>query len=373
MRLQKNWILQSLIIMLVLIGTLPFTPSRATGSQIDINELDYIYVLGAYDVWIEENLAYVTCGYQGMKVFDISNSSGIKEVGTLVETGGGFAHQIFVKNNIGYIGNGVGGLKVVDLSNPEVPVVLADYQGFGMYSWAVKVIDDVAFVSNGRLGNEAGFVILNVSDPSNPEIIGKYDAEGDATDIEVIGDYVYITAHNGGFDIVDVSNYSQPVLVGQYNGVSDSTEIEVIGNLAYLISYESEPKILDISDPTNISVVSSGFLITDHQFSIKIADDLAYIAALEDGLYVFNVSNPKLPVHFGNYTGGFGSVYRLVIEDDLIYATYQEIGLRILKINGDFESTTVSTPGLGVTIGLTTFIFIIILKKSNFRKKKTRI
>ncbi|MFX1251921.1 MAG: LVIVD repeat-containing protein [Promethearchaeota archaeon] len=372
MRLQSNWFLQVLLIILVLISTLPFALSRTIDNQITFTELDYIDAVGAFDVWVENNLAYVTCGYQGMKIFDVSDSSDIKEVSTLVEAGGGFAHQIFVKNNIGYIGNGRGGLKVVDFNNPEIPVVLTDYQGSGMYSWAVKIVDDVAFVSNGLFGDEAGFVILNISDPSSPEIIGKYDAEGDATDIEVIGDYVYITTYNAGFDIVDVSNYSKPVLVGQYKGVNGSLDIEIDGNLAYLISYESEPKILDISDPTNISVVSSGLPPTDRQFSIKIVGDLAYVAAMEDGLYVFNVSNPQLPVQLGNYTESVGPVYRLLIIDDLIYVTYQGMGLRILKTNRDSESTTILTPGLGIVTGLTAFVFIIILKKSNFRKKKTR-
>ena len=99
MRMQSNWFLQILLITLVLISTLPFTPSRATNDQINFNELDYIDAVGAYDVWIEDNLAYVTCGYQGMKIFDISNSSDIKEVSTIVQGGNWFAHQIFVKNN----------------------------------------------------------------------------------------------------------------------------------------------------------------------------------------------------------------------------------------------------------------------------------
>ncbi|MFX0092936.1 MAG: LVIVD repeat-containing protein [Candidatus Hodarchaeota archaeon] len=388
MRRKKYLIMQALVISLIFINSLNFSVSWANNQELEFTEIGYIIARGAYDVWIDGDLAYVTCGYSGIRIINISNPSDIDQIGSLTQSSEGYAHQIFVENNTAYIGNGRGGLWVVDLSDPEHPVTLCDYVGSGIYGWAVKVINDVAFVSSGFPGGfQPGFTILNVKNPSNPSFLGKYDSAAYVSDLEVIGNFVYIPTNYAGFTIVDVSNYTEPVIVGQYQAVADrnaiDTEIEIVGNLAYLITYQQDPQILDISNPTNISVVSSGYLDSNYTVSIKIDEDLAYVPAMNDGLFVFNVSNPTSPVQLTRYTKAQRRPYRVVIVDDLIYLIYQENGLGILSeksavTTGATEptssetTTSETTPGLEIFVGLMGFIVIIILKQWKSRKKKLK-
>jgi len=60
------------------------------------------------------------------------------------------------------------------------------------------VIDDIAYVAN----DEEGLLILDVSDPTNPEFLSQcYDGSGWAWDIWVEGSYAYVADHLDGLEI----------------------------------------------------------------------------------------------------------------------------------------------------------------------------
>jgi hypothetical protein len=85
----------------------------------------------AFDVWVDETLdiAYVTSGYAGFRIFDIADLSApillshVPESPALISTGHstGFAHQLFVKDRIAYIGDGPSGLTIINCSDPNNP------------------------------------------------------------------------------------------------------------------------------------------------------------------------------------------------------------------------------------------------------------
>ncbi|MFW9975432.1 MAG: hypothetical protein ACFFDQ_09225, partial [Candidatus Thorarchaeota archaeon] len=73
----------------------------------------------AYDVWIDtdDDIAYVTCGYSGVKVFGISDPREPTEVVNIPSSSNGYAHQFDMRDNLMYIGDGQGGLKIIDFEN----------------------------------------------------------------------------------------------------------------------------------------------------------------------------------------------------------------------------------------------------------------
>jgi hypothetical protein len=92
-------------------------------------------------------------------------------------------------------------------------------------------MDNLAFISVGFR-----MVVLDVSDPSQPVLIGQTPPFPDAiTDIRVIDNYAYATNRFAGFRIFDVSNPSSPVQVGylEYPGFQLNT-LDVVGTRAYL-------------------------------------------------------------------------------------------------------------------------------------------
>jgi len=67
-------------------------------------------------MWISENLAYITCGNNGLKIVDYENLEILGSLGTE-----GFAKDVVVQGNLAYIAGGEDGMVMVDVSNPSSP------------------------------------------------------------------------------------------------------------------------------------------------------------------------------------------------------------------------------------------------------------
>ena len=76
----------------------------------------------------------------------------------------------------------------------------------------VEVAGDYAYLGLGQ-----NLVILNISDTGNLLEVGNVLTPSMVTDISVVGNYAYVADRNNGLVIVDVSNPASPTLVGSYN------------------------------------------------------------------------------------------------------------------------------------------------------------
>ncbi len=81
-----------------------------------------------YDIHVDlsNQLCFVSCGYQGVKIFNISNLEEPNLIASIPEEGG-YAHQFEVMNNHLFIGDGNGGLKIIDCSEPSNLELKAQY------------------------------------------------------------------------------------------------------------------------------------------------------------------------------------------------------------------------------------------------------
>lgn len=329
----------------------------------------------AYDVWVDENfeLAYVTCGYGGLRIFDISNPerpvllSHVPESDPLISTGhnSGYAHQLYVFGNIVYIGDGPSGLTIIDSSDPTNPIVLTHY--VGGYTWDVSVKDDLAYIVNGwnNQGNP-GFMILNISDPSNPIELSNSLTTGDTTDLEVVGNRAYLIKNMAGMTILDISNYSNPKVIGQYSSSLDlyPLDVEISENLAFVNYWKHGLIMLDITDPTDIIILSEFTEVDDSTF-LSVNDGLVYLAAMTDGVVVFNLTNPNFPV-VGKYTDT-GKAYGIFAMDKYVFVADQDEGLKILEIATPKSDVSSSPINMGnIVFSLITFIFVMkLIKRKN--------
>ena len=65
----------------------------------------------AYDVWVDSdnNIAYVTCGYSWVKVYDVSDPHNPTEMANIPSSSNCYAHQFVMRDNLMYIADGQGG------------------------------------------------------------------------------------------------------------------------------------------------------------------------------------------------------------------------------------------------------------------------
>jgi hypothetical protein len=333
----------------------------------------------SYDIQVVDGIAYVTCGYSGLKIFNISDPSNLIELGDLPESYSGYAHQFFIDFPLMFIGDGRGGLHIVNVSNPTNPSSLFHYADF--YSWDVKVIDEneskIAFVGNGFMGDQnSGLAILDITDPINPVLLGQIKTGGDVTDLQVIGKKAVLMDGVTGLTVINVSSYSDPTIQGQKSLNGQMGALKVIEDIVFTVNYQEGLKIINISDLTDINLISeySENMSSTWDVKIDLERDLAYVVDTDLGLKIIDIKKLEQPVLIAEYSDESSRYNNVFVSGDRIYLN-TNLGLTILDLkmneinssntsltdNGTNEKTT---EGFSFTlIGISLLSLIVIKRK----------
>ncbi len=175
----------------------------------------------------------------------------------------------------------------VDQYGPVLPAIAPLGAGSGM---AVDVKGDYAyFIGEGTLS------IIDLSDPSKPEILGKLDGLGTTRQIQVREGVAYIVSRSDGMFIVDVSNPRLPALLSRYDSIEFATGLAIGGDVAFLACRLYGVELVDISNPrkpTHISVSRTGV-----SQSVTYSNGFMYVGVWgEMMVVVVDVRDPWNPV-----------------------------------------------------------------------------
>ena len=314
----------------------------------------------AYRVDVGGEHAYVAASYDGLAIIDVSNKARPVLRGNpdldLENT-----YDVQVVDNLAYL-VGVGGLRILDIGDPAHPVPLGSYP---VSAHSVEVVgnrehlpadhapvdpnyDSIEVVGNrAYIPSGSEFLILDVSNPANPVLIGSYSVPAgpewimNAT-VDDTGDLAFITlggcmkgCYFSEVQIVDVSDPTSPALRGRFN--SGSSVQVVVDNLAYLAG-AGYLQILDIGDPAH-PVPLGSYPVSAR--SVEVVGTLAYIATVEgtlpymptvDRLEILDVSDPALPTRRGISPVLAYDIYDIEVQGDLIFAAGGDNGLQILRV-----------------------------------------
>jgi len=220
----------------------------------------------------------------------------------------GFVRNVFVSGNYAYV-PGSSELQVIDISDPENPEVIGSCDTPG-YARMVEVSDVYAYVVNERrwTGHEhigGGLSVISVSNPENPEEVGYCDLNESMDYVKYIflsGGYAYIagSSFNGMeyecfFVVIDISDPSNPVRRGRFGPIgSDSNHVRVAvsGDICYFIISSNLIYVVDISTPNSPRMINRINTHTENK-DIFVSDEIAYVTVGIIGLRIIDVSNPR--------------------------------------------------------------------------------
>jgi len=180
--------------------------------------------------------------------------------------------------------------------------------------YAVFAQGNYVYVGN----NQEQLIVIDVSQPSNPTIVGQVTV-GSIEDITVVGGYAYLATGRTGIQIVDVSNPSNPAIVVSYDTPDLAYGIFVSGGFAYIADSSSGLMLIDVSDPTAPSEIAT--LDTSYAIDVFVTGNYAYIADFNGGLRVIDISNPAHPQEVDTYTPENGFAYGVFVSDGYAYVT----------------------------------------------------
>jgi hypothetical protein len=279
---------------------------------------------GAYqysDVVAEGNFAYVSSWHNtvGVWIFDVSNPDAPVFVGKYAPaTTSKNMQGIQVLNGIGYFADDSGGgIHLVDLSNPSQPRLIkriTSTQG-GYNSVHDLTLDGNGhmFVPNYRVNDDVQ--VWNVSNPAAPFLQMTLQGTDSNTvhDVTVKGNLLIMAGWNGQSDIWDIANLDTEgaTKLGSFQSGLHTQDCSLTDDLTFLVcprelSTNGDVGIFNISDPTNVVKVATitqpdwGISATSPSTS-KIMGNLLFVAWYQNGLAVFDITDPTNPILVGNY------------------------------------------------------------------------
>ena len=297
----------------------------------------------------------------GTHIFDVTNPHNSYEVGFITGgyTGGGVIHRDY-HDFAGYLyivcdeGNS-STLQIVDISNLPNSINTV-YDSNTLLTTCHNIYIDTSTAKLYACAANSAMDVYTLNTPTEPILIYSYNEVGHVHDAFVRNDSAYLNCGNEGFKIFDFSNVNQlgdqPTLLGELTsypdaGYNHSGWLSHDGTL-YAMQDENhgyDVKILDVSNVSNISVLStfnSGIDPNSIAHNGIIKGNKLYISYYQDGLRVFDISDPYNPIqtweydtyspnNHNSYKGAWG-VYPFLPSGNIIVSDMQS-GLYIINLS----------------------------------------
>jgi hypothetical protein len=165
---------------------------------------------------------------------------------------------------------------------------------------AVMLREDLVIVFYRGGTPEDGFLIADISNPVAPEVLSSMPLPLYPRSVTLQGNRLYVLWRSGSYVVLDISDPSNPTIVAmsELPGCAYSEDWEVRDDYAFVADYEKGLRICDVRNPAYPYLVGEGML--SHGSTLVMLHDS--VARLVGGGYLdaFDVGNPTAPIHLGS-------------------------------------------------------------------------
>jgi hypothetical protein len=258
-----------------------------------VSTLDYWS--GVYDMQMVDSLAYISSGYSGLRIMDLSDPVNPVELGRSPWSPWNHLQNlgVYVRDSLAYLTYFDEG-RVLDISDPTNPMEVNHWYLY--YTPIIKFIH--GNIAVGVNQEESIPCLMDVSNWNNVQVISNFPGAGSSQPVGMVGNYLCLAGW--GVEMYDISDPWNPVLVA----VVDDTvyfgwSAKLSGNYVYLSTVFDGVRIYDVSDPLHpvgVAACDSGSCT-----GITIAASHLFVSKGSWGIDIWNISDPTGPVFSGTY------------------------------------------------------------------------
>lgn len=298
------------------------------------------------DITVDGDTAYVLTTLDGVHIFDVSTPTEPNEIGHYISPYAAMLADLSVEGGLLKAvafdlptENAV--LMALDVSDPSKPLELGKYQTQGRPNCStVPEIRCVVWEENRAYFSTEGAVhIVDFASPSAPAEVAKPAMNLDWGVYGAESTIIYGT-DEGKLVLVDTQRPESPIIIGTYPLPGRLTSVAVAGNWIFVSGYsdnaESEDAaffcLFDSSQPGALAERSCQ-LIDSPASRIIVKGDVAYLADLLGGLRLVDISNPDAPNETGRYSAISHPAYDLVVDGTRAYSTLPGYARKDHRIN----------------------------------------
>jgi hypothetical protein len=320
-------------------------------------------------------------GYRGMQILKASSPTALAVTGTYSQVTAGLASTAV--GGAAWVADANAGLYRINIAAPAAPVVSASTllptagrglatsaSGTALYVAAgaegvltlnastlaqslatsvggeasdVAVAGDTLYVAAGFAGCRS----MDIASPLAPQPLAVYATGARPVDAAAVGSTLFVAADEGGFQIHSLENLALPGLLATMASITNSRCVEVAYPYAYVGDGLYGLKVLNIANaaaPTLVGSYAAPGL--SHIRRVAVAGTSA---VLTDGrvLQLLSVANPAAPVLLATVTNAPGSfVFDVAAVDRHVYAACGNAGVRTYGLDSNLTLDSIyATPG----------------------------
>jgi len=316
----------------------------------DVENIDTITYLGlrVNDIVIEGNLAF-TAGDE-LAIWDISNIREINDIQSMEINSRNLRIEDTLLATISPEDDESSNLYIINISDPSDPEIISNYQLLSSYFSDLR---EMEFNDNFLyLMAKWELKILDISDPRNPREVFNYRASN-LGDFVIRNDKMFLSSRLSSLTMFDISDPAEPDSIwtnrfGNYGG-RQKCNLELSGDYLYLEGGSNSMVLLDISNPDTVEVVGrADFGEFEGIIDIQSDNNLVYVTfdqcvfILRNTLIDLEVEaeavNPQEFALMGAYPNPFNST--TTIEYILPFAS--EVTLNLYNLSGRRIETLVN-------------------------------
>lgn len=292
----------------------------------------------ATGIQLRNNIVYLTDQQAGLHIMDVRTPQQPQRIASQPTFGN--ATDIVIRETLAYVADGKGGIQTIDISTPESPEWLHRH-AFGGTVHGLDVIETAegertVYVANGVDGLRTlefttpyhGTLTQNLPLPTDTSAFDDPLEAASCTKVRVQDGYGFVAAETGMF-IVDLAANTIVAHIPTSTPVSD---IALHGGYAYLCA--ESLIVVDSRVPQQSRIVSERDV---HGSAYRIVIDRsspshAYVAALEGGLHIFDITAPAVLRPAGSYATQ-GNATGVTFAKERAYLLDSGIGVVALDVS----------------------------------------
>jgi hypothetical protein len=295
-----------------------FEAIRATWSEgeqeaegIPLSSESFVSLGLPVDIYVSKGHAYVVSVNMhgrtgGLTVFDVADPAHPVQKRTVTLPGDSYWNGVWSKGDALYVASATRGVLVFDISEAANPVFVKGVPADPINVHTVSVEGDRLYAMSPDPHSET--LLFDITQPQAPVLLTRFTApRGDTTgyphDAFPYQGRLYINHWNLGYLIVDVSDPSSFQQLGKYqyrNQTSHANAVGTIGGRTIAFeggeNYDAHLRVLDVTDPSSVEKLGEWRLRPQSSIhNMVLVGTRLYIAWYQEGVRVLDVSNPAQP------------------------------------------------------------------------------
>jgi|WetSurMetagenome_2_1015567.scaffolds.fasta_scaffold02310_10 choice-of-anchor B domain-containing protein len=318
----------------------------------------------AHNLYIDNGYAYIVGANPGSGVHILNLANPVNPVEVGYYSSSGYVHDIYVWNDTGYVSS-EGEYATVNLTFKNNPVLINSSMNLpGIYAHSGWLTEDKRYFIACEEFNVRDLTVWDLSDRSNWELkVPQWQSSSSSPihNVFVLGNYAHIAYYEDGYVVLDISNPENPQLAGQYDTdptPSTGSYKGAWGCYPYLPSgnvlvsdMQTGLYIFDFDDGTPVELTS--FTAVANKNSVI----LNWTTATETNNFGFEVERKSekefVTIGFINGAGNSTEPQKYSYTDNDLEAGRYEYRLKQIDFDGNYDYSNVVEAEINILNSLT--------------------